>query len=190
MTRKEIKTPRDSTTAAFYTIRHEIELWGCNSTLEAKNATVELVSFDLHDGLVDKREFAVVLQPNASTEIWKGDVPGQPVRTSLSQTPRPIVVQAILRDGDNVLARYSNWPEPWKSLTFPDAKLKLEIKGDEVTVSAEKPIKGLVLDVEGDAEVQWSDQALDIMPGDVQVVVAKGLNGRNVAARYLGDGSA
>ncbi|KAL1410297.1 hypothetical protein Q8F55_004303 [Vanrija albida] len=197
MTRKEIKTMRDSTTAAFYTIRHEVELWGCNSTVEPKAAKVELVSFDLNDGVVDKRDFPVVLQPNASMEIWKGDVPGQPVRTSVSQAPRPIVVQAVLRDGDggSVLARYSNWPEPWKSLTFPEAKLKLAVNGDTVTVTAEKPIKGLVLDVEGGGEdggdeVQWSDQALDVMPGDAQTVTAKGLGGRSVVARHLGDGSA
>lgn len=43
--------------------------------------------------------------------------------------------------------------------------------------------------MEGD-DVSWSDQAIDLVPGDDQTVKAIGLNGRQVQARYLGDGSA
>jgi len=45
--------------------------------LQAKKAKVELVSFELNKGEVDRRTFDVELQPNASTEIWKGLVPGE-----------------------------------------------------------------------------------------------------------------
>ncbi|BEI83975.1 hypothetical protein CcaverHIS002_0405790 [Cutaneotrichosporon cavernicola] len=188
MARKEVRTNSPGS-LAHYTIEHELELWACNSTLHPKAATIEMVSFDLDAGELDRRTFDVELASNASTEVWKGTVPGQPTRTSLAQVPRPIVVGARLIANGQVLARYANWPEPWKYLTFPDPGLKMVVKGDEVSVSAEKPVKGLVLDVEGD-ECEWSDQALDLMPGDTQVVVAKGLNGREVKARYIGDGSA
>lgn len=210
MARKEVKVPKSDMSLAHYTIDEEIELWACNSTLEPKDAVVELVSVDLEKGEVDRRTFDVTLAPNASTEVWKGTVPGQPTRTSLAQVPRPIVVGARLLDKEeaanghsnghanghanghsnkNVLARYANWPEPWKYLTFPDPKLSIKVEGENVTVSAEKPIKGLILDVDGE-QCEWSDQALDLMPGDPQVVVAKGLKGREVKARYIGDGSA
>ena len=130
------------------------------------------------------------LAPNASTEIWKGEVPSQPTRTSGSQAPIPIVLQARLYDEDGtILSRYSNWPEPFKYITFPDPKLEIASKGDQVTLNCQKPIKGLVLDVDGE-ECRWSDQAIDLFPGDEQVVNAKGLGGRKVKARYLGDGSA
>lgn len=56
-------------------------------------------------------------------------------------------------------------------------------------LSALKPVKGVVLDAEGEF-VQWSDQALDIVPGDPQLIRAVGLNGREVKLRYLGDGTA
>jgi beta-mannosidase len=151
---------------------------------------VELVSFDLDKGELDRREFDVTLSPNSSTEIWKDIVPCQPIRTSDAQMARPIVVQARLIDESGVLARYSNWPEPWKYLTFPDPGLKIQVSGEEVRLSCEKPIKGIVLDVEGKEDVAWSDQGVDLFPGDEQVVVAKGLNGRRVTARYIGDGSA
>lgn len=189
MARKEIKTYKEGS-LAFFTINHEIQLWGCNSTLQAKEARIELVSVDLHDGEVDRRTIPVTLAPNSSTEVWKGTVPGQHERTSEADVPRPIVVGARLLDTDGtVLARYANWPEPWKYLTFPDPGMKIAVDGDAVTVSVEKPVKGCILDVEGD-EVRWSDQALDLMPGDPQTVTAKGLNGRKVSARYIGDGSA
>jgi beta-mannosidase len=56
-------------------------------------------------------------------------------------------------------------------------------------LSTKKPIKGLILDVDGD-DVKWNDQAIDLMPDDPQVVRAIGLNGREVKVRFLGDGSA
>lgn len=122
-----------------------------------------------------------------------GDTAGQPIRKSDAEVPKPIVVQARLLESDGtVLARYSNWPEPWKYLTFPDPKLVLKVDGDRVTLSCEKPIKGVILDLEDRSgeEVKWSDQAIDMFPGDVQVVEAKGLKGRKIKARYIGDGSA
>jgi beta-mannosidase len=176
-------------------------LWGCNSTLKEREAKIELISFELGKGEVDRRTFEVVLQPNASTEIWKGSVPGllrnvgsrvnltseQHVRKSLADVPLPIVVQARLLAADStVLARYSNWPEPWKYLTFPDAGLKIITHGESVTLSCSQPIKGIVLEVDGE-DCQWSDQAIDLMPGDDQVILAKGLDGREVTVKASHD---
>jgi beta-mannosidase len=140
--------------------------------------------------------FRVCLFPFALSSDAHADSPGQPVRKSDAEVPRPIVVQARLldtEDNDSVLARYSNWPEPWKYLTFPkDPKLSIKVEGDTVTLTCGKPIKGVILDLEDRAgeEVKWSDQAIDMFPGDTQVVEAKGLKGRKVKARYIGDGSA
>jgi beta-mannosidase len=58
-----------------------------------------------------------------------------------------------------------------------------------VILTSNKPVKGIVLDAEGD-EVTWGDQAIDLVPGDAQVVKAIGLKGRQAKIRYLGDGSA
>ena len=63
-------------------------------------------------------------------------------------------------------------------------------EGARVELSATKPVKGLVLDVDGAEDAHWSDQAIDLVPDDPQVVFVKGLNGREIRARYLGDGSA
>ena len=76
MARKDIKKFDDESTGAFFTINQELQLWACNSTLKEKKAKIQLVSFDLNGGEVDRQSFGGKLAPNASTEIWKGDVPG------------------------------------------------------------------------------------------------------------------
>jgi hypothetical protein len=79
MARKDIKKFDDESTGAFFTINQELQLWACNSTLKEKTAKIELVSFDLNGGEVDRQSFGGKLAPNASTEIWKGDVPGMSI---------------------------------------------------------------------------------------------------------------
>ncbi|KAL5507967.1 hypothetical protein ACEPAH_5585 [Sanghuangporus vaninii] len=195
MTRKEKKIFSNEYKAADFRIDTELEIWGTNSRLEEKRVKLLVQSFDLYDSdWTDSWSEDVVLAPNASTELWKGPLPGQPTRTKLSETPKPIVVSARLLGGDKVLARYSNWPEPFKYIHFPtveEAGLEIKVHGDGETVelSCKKPIKGIVLDVEGE-DVKWSDQAIDLIPGDNQAITAKGLKGRKIQVRYLGDGTA
>jgi len=197
MTCKEYKEYADERTLAHLTITSRLEIWGANSTLEPKRAILQVTSFDLErPDWRDQWETNVTLAPNASTELWRGKVPGQPVRTRESQVPKAIVVSARLLDGQDraVLGRHSNWPEPFKYIHFPDVKdLGLEIvptgDGESVALSTQRPVKGIVLDVEGE-EVRWGDQAIDLVPGDPQIVKAIGLKGRAVKARFLGDGTA
>ncbi|KAF8609837.1 glycoside hydrolase family 2 protein [Ceratobasidium sp. AG-I] len=201
MTRKTIKKPLSPTSALYASIETHIELWGTNSTLESAQVTLEIRSFDIENGgkLIDTQKLNVTLAPNSSTELWKGVLPGEGKRTRDSDPHNVVVVQARLLSTDGkVLARYSNWPEPFKFIHFPTPEqvgLKISTSKGEgsddtlVTLSSSIPIKGIILDVDGE-EVKWSDQAIDLAPGDDQVVVAKGLKGRQVKGRYLGDGTA
>ena len=56
-------------------------------------------------------------------------------------------------------------------------------------LSAQRPVKGVVLEVEGE-DVKWGDQAIDLVPGDPQTVKVTGLKGRPVKVRFLGDHTA
>ncbi|CAE7190017.1 unnamed protein product [Rhizoctonia solani] len=201
MTRKIVKTPLGPKSALYSSIETRLEVWGTNSTLETKKATLELRSFDIENGgkLIDTQNLDVGLAPNSSTELWKGVLPGEGKRTRDSDPHKAIVVQARLLDTNGeVLARYSNWPEPFKFIHFPTPEqvgLKISTSNgkaiDEalIVLSTSIPIKGIILDVEGE-DAKWSDQAIDLVPGDDQTVIVKGLKGREVKARYLGDGSA
>jgi beta-mannosidase len=109
MTRKDNKTFANDRSAADFTIKSELEIWGTNSTLSEKKVTLEVASFDLHSDWSDKWQQEVVLAANSSTELYKGDVPGQPIRTKSSDVPKTIVISARILDGNSVLGRYSNW---------------------------------------------------------------------------------
>jgi len=194
ITRKEVTTFLDDRAAADFTIHTVIELWGTNSTLTEKKVTVEFLNHDLHDATFkDGWTKTVTLSPNSSTEIFSGGIHALPERTLKSQIPKVIVVSARLLDEDGtVLARYSNWPEPYKFIDFPkDSGFKVQVAsdGESVTLSSKVPVKGVILDAEGE-DVKWSDQAIDLIPGDEQVVQAIGLKGRIVQARHIGDETA
>lgn len=85
-------------------------------------------------------------------------------------------------------------PEPFKFITFPHVEeLGLKVTtgsdGESIILSTQKPIKGIILDVDGE-EVRWNDQAIDLVPDDPQTIQAVGLKGRSAKARFLGDGTA
>ena len=110
MARAERKTSADPLSAAAFTLETRLAVWGTNSTLEPKRAALEVVAFDLHSDWREAFRQDVVLAPNAATELWEGALPGQPVRTKLSEVPKTIIVSARLLDVDgSVLGRYSNW---------------------------------------------------------------------------------
>jgi len=203
MTRREVKIPsRDGRSAAFFTLDTSVEVWGANSQLSDKPAKLVLEAFDLDMAEWRwKEEKEVILAANSSTELWTGQVPGQPLRHGYSEPVRTIIISGRLLSGDGtVLARYVNWPEPFKYIKFPSVEalnLKLEVTkpdshsdAEQIRLSSDRPIKGIVLSVEGEGDVKWSDQAIDLVPGDEQVVQAWGLKGRKIHTRFLGDGSA
>jgi len=194
MTRKENKTFPNELSSAQFTIETALEVWGTNSTLLDKKATLEVTAFDLHaDCWRDKWSKEVTLKANQSTELHKGSLPGQPIRVKMSQTPKTIVVSARLLDSDGeVLARYSNWPEPFKFINFPtgtEVKAIVSSDGESVTLSTNRPVKGIVIDADG-PDIKWSDQGIDLVPDDPQTIRAIGLKGAQVKLRFLGDGTA
>ena len=57
-----------------------------------------------------------------------------------------------------------------------------------MSIDVARPVKGLVLSVEGDGEeVRWSDNNnLDMIPGDPREITAHGIGVRQVKATYMG----
>ncbi|KAH9480071.1 Beta-mannosidase B [Psilocybe cubensis] len=187
---------------AMQTLYATLSVWGTNNTLKARPAKLELCFFDLRspdECLVETR--TVVLQPNQTTELLEMKCPGPAHRKSLSPgdplgvSSANVVASARLLDVESgeVLARYSDWPEPYRFLQPPDPGLLVEVKSvfdDETTLalSVKSPAKCVVLSVDGDVEpvVHWSDNALDLVPDDPQIVFARGLKGRRVKVAYFG----
>jgi beta-mannosidase len=109
MTRQDKQTFANNRSAADFIIEAVLEIWGTNSTLVDKAATLEVTFFDLESDWMDKWQKEVVLVANSSTELYKGHVAGQPVRKKQSDIPKVIIISARILDGQTVLGRYSNW---------------------------------------------------------------------------------
>ena len=64
-----------------------------------------------------------------------------------------------------------DWPLPLKHITFPERELEVVVQGEEIVVTAKRPVKGLIF-LNG---VDWSDNCLDIIPSDERRFSVKGL---------------
>lgn len=111
--------------------------------------------------------------PNGTTEIVAG---------TLDNTGEPYVIAARLFQG-KVVSRDWDWPQPLKYLSLDMRGVEVRVDSDQIWVSAQRPTKGLVLD-ERDG-VTFSDNCVDVMPGDMQMISVKGLTaGEKVTWTY------
>lgn len=151
------------------------DVWAVNGTQQPVAAQLELRTWTLAGDAVVVERAQVTLPPNRATELGSfGFDPGG-----------ALVLDARLRVGDAVVARQALWPEPFKYYQLPDPLIVVDLVGDEtIRLRALRPAKGVLLSA-GDG-VAWSDNLLDLMPDDEQVVVARGLGDRPVQLRWLG----
>ena len=140
-----------------------VELWASNFG-PATKGKIEVHALDICTGWKGKvQSYDVTLEENRSTEVWKGECPAPPKEEAYDKyaPSGSVVLHAILRTENETVSRISNWPEPYKLLELPDPGLKVKVEGEDVTVSCEKPCKGVWLDVEGDNDgLEWSDNGV------------------------------
>jgi beta-mannosidase len=186
--RKEIKKPRFEFTRAFIDTEMRFLGWATNVTLEPVVCSLVIKVFELSTGSevfsrVETRELA----PNVSTELFDLELP----KAQLS-VEQPLIISTCLRtlpvdDKEGaVLARCANWPQPYRYLNMPKPTLDVGVRGDMITVKSDVPVKGIAFYFEDVDAVEFEDNLLDLVPGDEQVVVANGLNGRAVTWKYYG----
>jgi beta-mannosidase len=148
-------------------------VWAVSGALEAREAELVLTAYALDGASRELGRRAVSLGPNRATEL--GDVP----TASAGE-----VIGARLTRGGEVIARAALWPEPLKYLALGDPGLRVErLGGDRLRVSAARPAKGVWLDA-GDG-VAWSDNMLDLLPGEPYEITAAGLGDAEVTAVCL-----
>lgn len=169
-----------------------------NGSLSARPVKLELSCVDLQSTWTHKETHDVVLLPNQSTELLSIQCPSPskdglvpPTGYAEWTTSASVVVGTRLLDAQTgeVLARFADWPQPYRYLDLPNPGLKVSVDQAAGTVSVEvqKPAKCVVLAAKGDGqEVKWSDNALDLMPGDKRELIVTGLDGRDLQVSYLG----
>jgi beta-mannosidase len=71
------------------------------------------------------------------------------------------------------VARDTDWPQPLKYLPFPKRDVKVDIEGNKMHVTVARPVKCLVFEEREGCHL--SDSAIDLVPGDEQVVTLRGV---------------
>lgn len=126
------------------------------------------------------------LAANITAELFDIELPKP------SAAGEPVIISTCLKtlpvDGGEeiVIARCTNWLQPYRYLNLPRPKLNVCVDGDEISVKVDVPVKGFVLYVEDVDGGSFGDNLLDLVPGDEQIVVAPGLNGRAATWKYYG----
>lgn len=173
-----------------------------NGSLSARSAKLELYFVDVCSKWSHKEIHVVQLPPNQATELLSIPCAGPPKKGSSSPTlysewttTFSVVVGARLLDCESgdVLARFADWPQPYRLIDLVDPGLKVSTHSDQgeensvLYLEVKVPAKCVVLSVTGEGEdPKWSDNALDLMPGDKQFVTVHGLKGRSIQVSYLG----
>ncbi len=174
---------------AYYTVKRELApvmvglwrapenkaaVWGVNGTLEKIEAELVIQEWTLAGEKVKEEKHALVLKPNQATEF-----------STLSYNPEEgIVVGATLYSNAQVIARATLWPEPFKYFDFPDPEIEITRSGeDQLLIHAKLPAKGVLLAAGG--VVEWSDNMLDLLPDNPQIITARGLGKAEVRVRSL-----
>ncbi|KZT22841.1 glycoside hydrolase family 2 protein [Neolentinus lepideus HHB14362 ss-1] len=182
---------------AFQSIGATIEVWVTNSTLCEVHSQLELHCVDLKSDWTYEHRQAVILGANQTTEVLSipCPCPKHPLRTedgdTVPTTSNSVIVGARLINTETgeILARYADWPQPFKHVDFPDPGLRAKVSGDALQLTVQRPVKGLVLSVENQdnaTSARLSDNALDIMPHDPQEIRVEHLQGRRIRFRYMG----
>ncbi len=93
-------------------------------------------------------------------------------------------MSARLQKDGLTIARTALWPKPFKYLSLAEPEITIErLDAQTLRVQAKRPAKGVWLSA-GDG-IQWSDNMLDLLPNDPQIIKAQGLGTAKVEIRWL-----
>jgi len=164
----------------------EYEVWVASNQAAEATATVELRFISIATGKEIKERVVrkgIKLAANGTTDVMAGSVDN--VREEAHVLAARVWVEGWEHGG--VVSRDVDWPQPLKYLDFDARGVEVTALGHErILVRAAKPTKGLVF--EERTGVLVHDSALDVVPGDDQVIKVRGLGPGEAPLRwtYLG----
>ncbi|KAJ5619153.1 hypothetical protein N7510_003137 [Penicillium lagena] len=141
-------------------------VWVANAAVNSQQADIRIRFISVRTGLEVRNSIV-------STVTAKGTGTHEVANGSTPETEPTVVVSELYDQDGKLLAHDVDWPQPLKHLRFPQRGLKVEVhRQEELVVSVARPVKGLFFTNDG---VQWSDNCLDVAPGQTLTVIAKGL---------------
>lgn len=144
------------------------ELWAVNTKLYDIDVEVQLrfLCIESGDDVRPPIRHKVSLAANCSTtNILSGKIHNH-------TEPAYVLAAQLIVNGD-IVARDMDWPQPLKYLRFSNRNLRVQFSSGQARITAEKPVKCFVFEeAEG---IEFSDNAIDLAPGDEQVITFTGL---------------
>jgi beta-mannosidase len=131
-----------------------------NATPDTLHLTLEISAFSIAGAQIAQSDCSVIVRPLAVTHLEE--------IAELYDTGTDTVIAARLTHEGHVIARNARWETAAYTTPYPDPGLHIKREGDQVTISAERPARGVLL-VDGGME-KWSDNMIDVLPGDPQTV--------------------
>ncbi|KAJ0306733.1 hypothetical protein COL516b_004527 [Colletotrichum fioriniae] len=171
----------------------EFEVWIASGRADAVagELVVRFISIETGEEVRDRIEKKVVAKGNATTEVVEkckvealketfGDasVPFHP------EEDDPFVIHATLFVDGKAVAEDTAWPQPLKYIDFSDRKVIVEVRDGTLFVSAERPVKGFIIQEE--RGMKLSDNGFDVVPGEERVVRVEGYDVQKLRWTYLG----
>lgn len=159
----------------------DYELWVASSRPTELTATVELRFISVSSGYEIKNKIVktdISITANGTTNVLSGTI------DNVEEEPH-VLAARIWIEGE-IVSRDIDWPQPLKYLSFEERGVEVYSQGDRMLVKACKPTKGLVFEERTGVLVE--DSAIDIVPGDEQVIRVRGLSAEDAPLRwtYLG----
>nr|WNZ75368.1 hypothetical protein [Trichoderma harzianum] len=185
--RTTVEHPADEFTRVYVERVTSADVWASNCTTSEAKLTITVAFYSVLDGkLLASKSEEVTLPPNRSTELQK--VKFEEKEWGVKQ--EFVVAATKLSKNGDVLARYVNFPQPLRHLDFSATEVtvtKKEISGSagsfEIAVSVNNGVaKGVELMIDtldpnvADSYV-FSDNALDLVPGEEQTVTVTAVAG-------------
>ena len=174
-------------------IDRKIEIWASNLTCAERKVDLRVLFYDIITGKLKCGKAGpptYILLPNRSTELVTMNTP---IYDSTEDEHFRTLTVAYLDESSTGLniARSVNWPEPLKYVPFQrPTKLETEVTAGAVVLRSEVPVKGVMLEMENATDqVKWHDNGFDLLPGDLVVIRAEGLEEEDagkVKIRYMG----
>jgi beta-mannosidase len=147
------------------------ECWvSSNRTVDITASKIELRFISIATGREIKSSLIkqdVKIIANGTTRMFDGIIDNE------KEEPHVLAARIWVEGNETVTSRDTDWPQPLKYLDMEHRGVKVDSQNGRIVVTSDKPTKGLVFEErEG---VLVDDSALDLAPGDEQVVTVKGL---------------
>jgi beta-mannosidase len=141
-----------------------IEVWAVNMIPKAIEVVLDVRVMTLHGQMISQTNKNLVLTANRAVEL----------ETISPGGAEPTLVHVRLLKNQEEIAYNALWPDPVKHFSYPDPHITVQrINTDMIRIQSEKPARGVMLTTV--AEVLLSDNYLDLMPGEPQIISGDGL---------------